>query len=99
LARSFLRSAADASSTFTGSASIWWSSSSRLDDFDFHFVEQPKTPVCATFTGWPASSASIALRVSCVFTSDSRWLLSMRPSKRSLRWASKMNTCGVAFGP
>src|ERR1017187_1946626 len=79
-ARRALRSAADAASTFTGSASILANAWAAVEIFDFHLVEHPKTGVWATATGWPATRASRALRASWVFTRDSRWLLSMWPS-------------------
>ncbi len=64
-----------------------------------HFTEQPKTLVVSTGTGFPASTASMASRASCVVAFAGFSLSSTRPAKRSFRSASKTKTCGVATGP
>ena len=48
--RSFVNSAFDTRSTLTGCCSSFCSAASRAAAFSFHFVEQPKTPVCFTAT-------------------------------------------------
>ena len=68
----------------------------RLSD---HLTEQPKTLVVSTGTGFPARTASMALRASCVVTFAGFSPSSTRPTKRSFRSASKTKTCGVATGP
>ena len=99
LARMALSVATSAFSRVTGSAahfSLYLAYSTTLSA---HFTEQPNTRVEVTGGSLPASSASSASRVSCLVARDSRSESSMRPSKRSLRDLSKMNTCGVATGP
>ena len=71
-ARRAFKSAADAMSSFTGCDSILRSASRRDACFSFHFVEQPKTPVCFTATSRCASRASMASRASWVLTNSVR---------------------------
>ena len=65
-------------SRVTGSASHFLSDSPTVDCLSAHLVEQPKTFVVSTGTGFPANSASMASRASCEVTS---WIseLSIRP--------------------
>src|SRR5688572_3680335 len=48
----------------TGSASHFASAFLASSVLVFHFVEQPKTLVVSTGAGWPARTASMALRAS-----------------------------------
>ena len=86
-------------SSATGSCAHFSSPSfthARLSD---HLTEQPKTLVVSTGTGFPASTASMALRASLAVTLAGFSPSSTRPTKRSFRSASKTKTCGVATGP
>ena len=70
-------------------------------------VSRPRrdlVPYAASKAAGEAALAGLRLehpgtRVSCVVAEASRSESSMRPSNRSLRALSKMNTCGVATGP
>ena len=67
--------------------------------FSAHLIEQPKVFVCSTGTGLPANRATMASRVSWEVTRSGSEELSIRPTNRSFRSRSKINTCGVAVGP
>jgi hypothetical protein len=75
--------AASAFSSVTGSAAHFALYLAYSDTFSAHLIEQPNTRVLVTGGCLPASSASSALRVSCLVAADSRSASSMRPSKRS----------------
>ena len=100
LARMALSMAASAFSSVTGSAahfSLYLAYSATLSA---HFTEQPNT-LRGGDRRLLAGEQRIQRRRACRawWPSDSRSESSMRPSKRSLRALSKMNTCGVATGP
>src|SRR6185312_225445 len=68
--------------------------------FSAHLMEQPNTLVVATGTGFPASRASIAFRVSnSVGVLVGFSISSILPLYRRILFLSKINTCGVAIGP